>query len=466
MSMRLGSLDAAFLELEDAQEAAHMHLGAALVFEARAGGPPTLADLRAELQERIEALPRYRSRLTATHVSPLRRPSWEPDPGFAISRHVRRAALPAPGGEGELMDWLGDFWSVRLDRTRPLWDVVLLEGLEGGRWALATKTHHALVDGVASVGATQLLLDGSRGGSRRRANAGPPRAVSLDGDARGLAERLGGLVRGSAELVSHPLRLVGEAKAAAELILREELVPAPASSLNVAIGPQRRYAVGRARLRDLKAVKNALGGTVNDVILAAAAGGLRRLMEARGEELPERGLRAMVPVSTRAADDDGALGNRVSSLFVHLPVCEPDPVRRYLVTAGETAQLKAAGQARSGAELLAVAGLAPPLLHSVLTRASTGARLFNITVTNVPGPPRPLYAFGSRMEEVLPLVPLAADHSIGIAVVSYAGSVCFGISGDASAATDLEVLCDGIEESIRELRTGARREAASATRAS
>jgi WS/DGAT/MGAT family acyltransferase len=467
MSMRLGSLDAAFLELEDAQEAAHMHLGSALIFEARPDAPPTLARLRAELERRIELLPRYRSRLTATHVSPLRRPSWEPDPDFAIGRHVRRAALPAPGGESELMDWLGGFWAVRLDRTRPLWEVVLLEGLEGGRWALATKTHHALVDGVASVGVTELLLDRSRAGSR----GAPPvstsdPSASGDGLAAGLADLLGGVVRGGAELVSHPLRLLGETRAAAELVLREELVPAPASSLNVAIGPGRRYCVTRSRLRDMKAVKNALGGTVNDVVLAAVAGGLRRLMEARGDELPERGLRAMVPVNMRGGAADGELGNRVSSLFVNLPVCEPDPLRRYLVTAGETAQLKAAGQARRGAELLSVAGLAPPLLHSVLARASSGARLFNLTVTNVPGPPRPLYAFGAKMEEVLPLVPLAADHAIGIAVVSYSGTMFFGLSGDARAAADLEVLRDGIEESIRELRTEARRERAVAAGAS
>jgi hypothetical protein len=175
----------------------------------------------------------------------------------------------------------------------------------------------------------------------------------------------------------------------------------------------------------------------------------------------------MVPVNMRPPGAaDGALGNRVSSLFVHLPVCEPDPLRRYLVTAGETAQLKAAGQARTGAELLSLAGLAPPLLHSVLTRASTGARLFNITVTNVPGPPRALYAFGAKMEEVLPLVPLAADHSVGIAVVSYSGAVFFGLSGDATAANDLEVLRDGIEASVRELRAEARRERAGAARAS
>jgi WS/DGAT/MGAT family acyltransferase len=454
MSARLSSLDAAFLELEDSQEAAHMHIGAVLVFEARPEGSPELAQLREKIAGRLPALPRYRSRLTAAHVGPLRRPAWEPDPDFDIGDHVRRAALPAPGGERELTDWCGEYWSSRLDRSRPLWEVVLLEGLEGGRWALGTKTHHALADGVASVGATQLLLDTSRAGSRRR--SGSSTDASEDGVRAGLADRLGDVVRSGAELVSHPTRLLGEAKSAAELIIREELAPAPATSLNVAIGPHRRYTIACVRLSDLKAIKNGLGGTVNDVVLAAAAGGLRRLLDGRGDELPERGLRAMVPVNLRNGNGAGELGNRVSSLFVHLPVCEPDPVRRYLVTAGETAELKAGGEARTGAELLALAGLAPPLLHSVLARSTTGRRLFNLTVTNVPGPRKPLYAFGARLEEVFPLVPLAAEHAVGIAVVSYCGQVFFGLSGDARAASDLDVLRDGIEESIRELRIAAR----------
>lgn len=455
MSLRLSSLDAAFLELEDSDAAAHMHIGAVLVFEPRPEGPPGLAELRREIERRIHVLPRYRSRLTATRVGPLRRPAWEPDPDFAIADHVRRAALPAPGGEEELTDWCGQYWSTRLDRSRPLWEVVLLEGLEDGRWALATKTHHALADGVASVGVTQVLLDASRAGSRQLA---PTTSAEGDGGSgAGLVDRLGEVVRGGAELFSHPRRLVGDARSAAELIIREELSPAPSTTLNVAIGPRRNYTLARARLSDLKAVKNALGGTVNDVVLAAAAGGLRRLLDGRGDALPPSGLRAMVPVNLRnGGNGAGELGNRVSSLFVHLPVSEPDPVRRYLVTAGETAELKADGQARSGAELLALAGLAPPLLHSVLARSSTGRRLFNLTVTNVPGPRRPLYAFGARLEEVLPLVPLAADHSVGIAVVSYCGRMFFGLSGDERATPDLDVLREGIEETIRELRLAAR----------
>ena len=455
MSDRLGSLDAAFLELEDAHEAAHMHIGAVMVFEARPDGPPSLTRLREEIEHRMHLLPRYASRLSSAHVPPLRRPAWEPDPSFAVAEHVRRAGLPAPGGERELMEWCGEYWSGRLDRSRPLWEVVLLEGLEGGRWALATKTHHAMVDGVASVGATQVLLDRTRAGSRTPSTSGPAPAEPAVGP--GLARRVGDLLTNGAGLATHPAKLLSEAKSAAELVLREELAPAPASSLNAPIGPHRRYAVARARLSDFKAIKNALGGTVNDVVLAVVAGGLRRLLSRRGDALPENGLRAMVPVSLRVGEDDGGqLGNRVSSLFVNLPVCEPEPLRRYLVTAGETAELKAQGQARGGAELLALAGLAPPLLHSVLARSTTAARLFNLTVTNVPGPQKPLYAFGSRLEEVLPLVPLAADHAVGVAVVSYSGRMFFGLSGDERAVTDLDVLRDGILESIAELRAEAR----------
>jgi len=455
MSERLGTLDASFLELEDANDAAHMHIGAVMVFEALPQGPPALDELRSELARRIEWLPHYRSRVSAAHTGMLRRPTWEPDPDFEIDQHVRRAAVPAPGGEAELMAWCGDYWSTRLDRARPLWETVLLEGLEGGRWALATKTHHALIDGVGSVDVTQLLLDSSRARSRGRTPVAPAR--SADAQERGFAGRLGDAVRGGSKLISHPGRLLNEAKAAVELVLRDELVAAPHTSLNVPIGAHRRYAAARALLSELKAVKNTLGGTVNDVVLAAATGGLRRLLIDRGEEPPDHGLRAMVPVNIRSEADRLRTGNKVSSLFVHLPVCEPDPLRRYELVAGDARELKAGAQARGGADLVALSGLAPPILHALFAAPAFGTRLFNLTITNVPGPRRPLYAFGARMEEVLPLVPLAAGHAVGIAVVSYAGWVFFGLSGDERAAPDLIVLRDGIAQSLAELRSLARR---------
>jgi WS/DGAT/MGAT family acyltransferase len=213
----------------------------------------------------------------------------------------------------------------------------------------------------------------------------------------------------------------------------------------------------RAGLDVLKAIKQSLGGTVNDVVLAAATGGLRRLLLERGEQPPERGLRAMVPVNVRRQSERASTGNRVSSLFVELPVCEPDPLRRHMVTTANAEELKAGAQARSGADLLALSGLAPPLLHSLLVRPAFGRRLFNLTITNVPGPHAPLYAFGSKLEEVAPYVPLAADHALGIAVVSYNGKLFFGLGGDARASADLDVLRAGIEESAHELSRLARR---------
>jgi diacylglycerol O-acyltransferase / wax synthase len=451
MNERLDALDTSFLELEDASDGAHMHIGAVMIFGVSPEGRPPLGDLRAELDRRIQFLPVYRCRLSSPHAGRLRRPKWERDPSFDIAEHVRRAALPEPGGDAELTAWCADYWSTRLDRSRPLWDAVLLEGLADGRWALATKTHHALIDGVGAVDVTQLLLDPSRARSRRRA-AAPPQTPAPDGEGPALPERFADLVSGGTELLSHPARMLAEARAAASLVVREELLAAPRTSLNIPIGAHRRYALVRTRLSDAKAVKRALGGTVNDVVLAAATGGLRDLLLARGEEPPAHGLRAMVPVNARTKADRLEAGNKVSSLFVHLPVVEPDPLRRYRILSGETRELKHSDQARGGADLVALSGLVPPALHALLAGSALGARLFNLTITNVPGPQRSLYAFGSRMEEVLPLVPLAANHAIGIAVVSYAGRMFFGLSGDERSVPDLAVLRRGIEHSLAELR--------------
>jgi WS/DGAT/MGAT family acyltransferase len=442
---RLSALDATFLELEEADESAHMHIGGVMVFEQRDGTPPSLRRLCKHLEARLGALPLYSCRLSEPHTGGLRWPAWEPEPEFRIEDHVRRAALPAPGGDAELLDWAGDYWSQRLDRGRPLWDVVLLEGLEGGRWALATKTHHALVDGVGSIDVGHLVLDPSRRPRRKPAAAPGEEAPEPVEEQASLARRL------PAGVVSGLRDALFQSKATVELLVRDELVPAPHSSLNVRIGTRRRYRVVRADLGELKRIKNALGGTVNDVVLAAAAGGLRRMLDERGEPLPGAGLRAMVPVNVRTAAERLRLGNKVSSLFVHLPVAEPDPRRRYAATLSEAETLKAGDQAAGGAGLVALAGLAPPVLHSLIARSLFASRLFNLTITNVPGPKLPLYAFGARLEEVLPLVPLAADHAVGIAVLSYDGKLAFGLAGDERAAADLDVLAEGIEASLAEL---------------
>lgn len=448
---RLTPLDATFLELEEADQAAHMHIGSLMIFEARPGLPPTLRRVHRHLQRRIGALPRYRCRLSHPHTGGLRWPSWVVDPDFDIAAHVQHVVLPAPGREAELLDWAAGYWSQRLARERPLWDARLVTGLEGGRWAIATKTHHALVDGIGAVDVAHVLLDVSRRPRRPRDLPAPPAAPHSNGP---LAV-LGGVARGGLYAARHPGRLRDaflEAKAMADVVLHDEIVAAPRCSLNVPLSPERRYGLVRADLAQLKEIKAALGGSVNDVILAVVTGGLRALLVERGDDVDAPGLRAMVPVNLRTAADRFGLGNKVSSLFVHLPVMEPDAGHRYLLVSAETTDLKGGGLARGAAELVSIGGLAPPILHSLFARSVLATRLFNLTVTNVPGPQVPLYAFGARMEEVWPLVPLAADHSVGIAVVSYDGEVFFGLNADAGNAEDLDVLASGIEAAIVELR--------------
>jgi WS/DGAT/MGAT family acyltransferase len=379
-----------------------------------------------------------------------------PDESFDLGHHLRRARLPAPGGEAELLEWLGDFYSHRLDRAHPLWEMTLVEGLEGGAWAIAAKVHHSLVDGVSGSSVTTAILDAepepapdSLGLLEGLAGAeAPPEAGG------GLAARLLDGARAGADLIRNPRKLGSLFSRSREMagLLMDELISAPQTSLNVRIGARRRLDAVSLPLDDLKFVKRELGGTVNDVILAAAAGGLSRLFEQRGERVHDKGVRAMVPVSVRAPSEQLALGNRVSSLFVELPVGEPDPLLRYRKTVAAAEDLKAAGQAAGGETLVELAGMAPPLLHGAVARLAFTPRLFNLTITNVPGPRTTFYAFGAPLRHVIPQVPIFAGHALGIAAVSYDGEVTFGLNADPAKVPDLDVLRDGIEESLRELR--------------
>jgi WS/DGAT/MGAT family acyltransferase len=246
--------------------------------------------------------------------------------------------------------------------------------------------------------------------------------------------------------------MLRRSRAMAEVLVRDELIAAPSSSLNGPIGSKRRLAVASVPLDELKAIKRELGGTVNDVVLAAAAGGLRELLIARGEDLPSEGLRAMVPVNLRTAGERLALGNRITSLFVRLPVDEPDPRQRYGRQMEEAETLKSGTQATGTTAIIDLTGAAPPVIHSLLARSLYATRLFNLTITNVPGPQQPLYAFGSRMLAVWPLVPLAAEHAVGLAIFSYDGQVFFCVNADYDTVRDLDLLIAGIEDSVAELR--------------
>lgn len=451
MAEHMSPLDAMFLELEQADESAHMHIGAVTIFDALpGGGSPTLAQLEERLSERMGSLPRYRQRLSSARTGGLSWPTWETDPHFDIADHIRRAVLPSPGGEAELSEWVADFYSHRLDRTRPLWETVLLEGLEGGRWALATKTHHCVVDGIASVDVGYVLMDAERS-PKQGESARPSRQVPpADGWSPSAL-----LVRGARlglSAATHPRRVVARTRAAIEMLIRDELVAAPTTSLNQPIGGTRRYAAIRVPLEELGVIKQGLGGTINDVVLALSAGGLRRLLSSRGEKLPSEGLRGQVPVNIRTASEQLALGNRLVSLFVHLPVAEPDPRRRYQLVLEEARHRKHGSQAMGSKTLIDLTNFAPPALHAVLAQSLFDVRLFNVTITNVPASPKTLYAFGAPLVEVLPLVPLFARHAVGIAAVSYAGEMVIGLNADRATVPDLDVLADGIRESLAELQ--------------
>jgi len=459
-------LDTMFLELEQEDANAHMHIGAALVFDPLpGGGTPAIEAFRSDVRERVGMLPRFNQQLSDTHAGPLKWLTWEPARAFDPDAHVHHASLPAPGGQAELAEWLGEFWSHRLDRRLPLWEMTLLEGLEGGRWALVSKTHHCLVDGVGSVDLGNVLLDSSPDGRElgARGTAGRGARRSDDGhDEQGeqgngrLWVSPGLVVRGVRAGVGaalHPRDSFERVRAAVELIVREEVFGAPQTSLNGPLSATRHFATVRLSLADVVETKARLGGTVNDVVLAVCTGGLRALLLSRGEPIPERGLRAQVPVNIRAKEHEHDLGNELTSLFVELPVAEEDPLARYRRIVQRAEQLKAGSQRTGGKTIIDLADAGPPIAGALLARSMFGgSRMFNLTITNVPGPRERLYAFGAPLVEVLPLVPLFAGHAIGIAVVSYAGEMTFGLNADRLLAPDVAVLAQGIERSFAELR--------------
>jgi diacylglycerol O-acyltransferase / wax synthase len=465
MGDRLTALDATFLELEQRDEGALMSIGGAMVFDPLPGEkPPQLEQLQARLAHRLAGLPRYSKRLSSPRVGGLSWPQWVEDPDFDIGNHITRATLSAPGGDTELCEWTAEFLSHPLDRMRPLWQIVLLEGLEHGRWALIQKTHHCLVDGVGSVDVLQVMLDrepqpwtsrptraaqapvgkGSRAWSSLAEHAPPALAQVTTTGAHAAQAGL--------HAASHPRDAWIRSRGLAELLVRDEIIGAPHTSLNVPIGQGRRFAVVRASLAELREIAHQLRGSVNDAVLAACASGLRELLLERDEELPARGLRAMVPVNLREASERLALGNRVSSLFVELPVAEPSALVRFRLIAGETRRLKSSELAVGADTFIELAALAPPVLHATLARSAYATRLFNLTITNVPGPQQPMFALGARMRDVLPFVPLAAAHSVGIAVFSYDGALTFGVGADRASTPDLDVLVAGIAHGLDELR--------------
>lgn len=451
---RLTALDTSFLHIEDAGHA-HMHVAGVLIFE---GDPPAYDDLLRGFAAKLHLVPRYRQRLAFVPGGQAR-PVWIDDAHFDLRYHVRRTALPSPHSEAELAILAGRVFSQRLDREKPLWETWLVENLEGGRFALLTKTHHCLVDGISGVDITTVLFDlDPNAALPTEVQPWTPRPTPSGAGliAQGARDAVGGVLgmAGSAtRLLTSPRSLGDRAATAAAgvgALVGQQLDPAPDTPYNVGIGPHRRFAWQRASLAEVKAIKNALGGTVNDIVLASVSGMIRRHLEARGEEIPET-IRLMVPVSVRTSEERGALGNRVTSVFPDLPLAEPDPLIRLSRISATMDAVKRSKKALGAQFLVDLVGFAPPTIMALGARSFSSRRMFNLTVTNVPGPQFPIYMAGSRLVDLLPMVPLAEDHALGVAVMSYDGGLDFGLIGDADAMPDIDSLPAHLEASIAEL---------------
>ncbi len=457
---RLSAVDASFLAQEGTNS--HMHVGALMVFE---GPPPAYEDFINQIRGRLHLVPRYRQKLAVPPVE-TGRPLWVDDTSFNLEYHVRHTALPRPGSEQQLRALAARVHSQRLDRSKPLWETWLIQGLEGDRFALISKTHHALVDGVSGVDLVTVLFDLSPVPAPS-AHEGQPWVPAREPSAIDLAAKgIKGLIKTPLQLASraavaatHPTETLEATRTAVEglgEVAWATLNPAPETPLNVEIGPHRRLVMVRNELDDYKKVKDAFGGTVNDVVLTVVAGALRNWLRSRGVRTEGLELRALVPVSIRAKDEHHQLGNRIAAMRAPLPVYVEDPVARLRVVRRAMDGLKDSKQA-VGAEVLAAAqNFAPPTVLAQASRLNFSTRLFNLIVTNVPGPQFPLYVLGRELQDLFPIAFLPKDHALAVAIMSYNGGMDFGLLGDYDAMPDLEAFGEAIQESLEELLAAAR----------
>jgi WS/DGAT/MGAT family acyltransferase len=458
---RLTALDSTFLHLED-NSTAHMHVASVMIFE---GTAPSAQELVDHVLARLHLVPRYRQRLAYV---PLQqgRPVWVDDPYFNARYHIRHTALPKPADEQALKRLAGRLFSQRLDRSKPLWEIWLVDRVVGGRFALIAKTHHALVDGISGVDITTVLFDAAPDPVPTAPAPVPWHARPLPGNAKLLGEALrerltvpSEMRRGARALFRAPRRAVSQVVDAAVSVGATAVAgisaPAPDSPFNVEIGPHRRYTFHDADLGEFKAIKDSLGGTLNDVVLAAVSLALGRYLRNREIDTDGLVLKAMVPVSVRAESQRGALGNQVAAMWAPLPVGVRNPAETLRQVGAAMADLKQSGQAVGAQVLTNLAGFAPPTILSQAARLQARQRFFNLVVTNVPGPQVPLYVLGRRLEVLYPVVPLAQRQALGIAVMSYDGHLGFGLLGDYDALPDLEAIADDLRWAIGSLARAA-----------
>jgi diacylglycerol O-acyltransferase / wax synthase len=458
---RLTALDSTFLHLED-DSTAHMHVASVMIFEGQA---PTPQELVNHILSRLHLVPRYRQRLAYVPLG-QGRPVWTDDPHFNPRYHIRHTALPKPADEAALKQLAGRLFSQRLDRSKPLWEIWLVQRMAGGRFALIAKTHHALVDGISGVDITTVLFDTAPEPLIAPRSVAPWTAKPLPGQAKLLGEALlerttvpAEMGRGTRALLRAPRKALAQLKDSIAGIGSTTLAgisaPAPPSPFNVDIGPHRRYTFLDADLAQFKAIKDSLGGTLNDVVLTAVSLALGRYLRSQGHDTKGLVLKAMVPVSVRADSQRGALGNQVAAMWAPLPVGVESPVECLQEIRVAMEHLKESGQAVGAQALVNLAGFAPPTILSQAARLQARQRFFNLVVTNVPGPQFPLYLLGHRLQVLYPVVPLARRQALGIAVMSYDGHLGFGLLGDYDALPEIEGIAQDLRRSIAALARAA-----------
>jgi diacylglycerol O-acyltransferase / wax synthase len=465
---RLSHLDNSFLALES--RSTHMHVGAVTIFSegsfAQPNGGIDVELLKAFVASKMHMIPRYRQRLIRVPIE--QHPVWVDDEHFDIDYHIRHIALPRPGTDRELKRIAGRLMSQHIDRTKPLWEMVVVEGLTQGRFAIVTKIHHCMIDGLSGVDLMAVLMSPVPSETIIPGPAYEPRPVPNGTEllVRETTRRITGSIgalRSARDVVGNATELVDSLadrlKAVGASLSAGWLIPTGRTPINGDIGPGRRFSWADMPLADVKAIKNKLGGTVNDVLLAIVAGAVRRFLidERNLDEREVAGIdfRVMAPVSVRGANQGGTLGNQVAMWLASLPIGDPDPVSRLATVRAETERLKETNQALGAATLVRVSTGAPATLVALGARLAANARPFNMTVTNVPGPQFPLYMLDARLEASYPLVPLWQTHGVGIAMFSYDGTVAWGINGDFEVMPDLDVFADTVMDAYRELSEAA-----------
>ena len=450
---RMSPQDAAFLHIEN--DVNHMHIASVAIFE---GPPPAYRQVAEMVAAKLHLVPRYRQVARFVPLE-LERPVWVDDPHFNIGYHIRHTALPTPGSDQQLRNLVGRVMAQQLDRARPLWEMWMAEGLAGGRWAILSKTHHCMVDGVSGTDLLTVIMDDSAHPARETpphwAPAESPTDLRLLADA--VRDRLfsaNEIMRSARSALRAPGRLgdrLRELRTGAGSLTR--LATPVDVGLNGPIGPHRRWDWARTTLEEVKQIRRAFGGTVNDVVLAVITRGFRDLLLSRRRPVEDQIVRTLVPVSVRREDERGTYNNRVSAMFADLPVALEDPVKRLESIRQQMDGLKEQKQAVAAEVLTSLTGFAPPVLLALAGRlfARVNQRNVQTVTTNVPGPQKPMYAAGRKMLHALPYVPLAGSVRVGVAIFSYAGELSFGITGDYDTAPDIHVLARGIEEGMQEL---------------